>query len=276
MKYTEAMILHSQSGYCMPFEEQANKDVELSLGYGEQVHPATQQKFFHHGVDFNVHHYLLSAVASGIVMAVGSDAEHGIYQTIRYDKYEVTYRHMANVYVQFSQQVAAGQTVAMSGDLLHMEVRFEGEELNPLEFLTMLYGNIKAMEHNGRLGKPEFESFEMSIPSPFDRDRKEIEALMLRFLPSYFEDLHFGNYRIPEHTEQSLRNVFSLGAQKNYFFETMPSMTNPLGIGMRSMPLAAKVQNLLIADFLNYLAFRHQVFLSTTDDAVKKNSAPKP
>ena len=41
---------------------------------------------------------------------------------------------------------------------------------------------------------------------------------------------------------------------KNYFFETLPSMANPLGMGMRSIPLAEKVQNLLIADFLNYMA----------------------
>ena len=37
MKYTEEMILQSDSGYCMPFEEQQGKDVELSLGYGEQT-----------------------------------------------------------------------------------------------------------------------------------------------------------------------------------------------------------------------------------------------
>ncbi len=46
MKYTEEMILQSDSGYCMPFEEQQGKDVELSLGYGEQTDPATGEKFF--------------------------------------------------------------------------------------------------------------------------------------------------------------------------------------------------------------------------------------
>ena len=44
MKYTEEMILQSESGYCMPFEEQQGKDVELSLGYGEQTDPATGWK----------------------------------------------------------------------------------------------------------------------------------------------------------------------------------------------------------------------------------------
>ena len=61
------MILHSDSGYCMPFEEPRGKDVELSLGYGEQVHPTTGEKFFHHGIDFKARCYMLSAVASGIV-----------------------------------------------------------------------------------------------------------------------------------------------------------------------------------------------------------------
>lgn len=163
--------------------------------------------------------------------------------------------------------------IAISGDLLHMEVRFDGEEINPLEFLTMLYGNIKALEHNSQMGINELD---MNIPSPYDTDRQEIEALMLRFLPSYFEDLQQGAYSLPEHTEQSLRNIFSLGASKHYFYETMPSMANPLGIGNRCMPLATKVQNLLIADFLNYLAMRHQVYLSTMDEVLKKNSKSKP
>lgn len=276
MKYTEQMILRSPSGYCMPFEESAKHDVQMSLDYGELKHPATGDTFFHHGIDFNVNHYLLAAVASGTVSAVGSDATHGIYQTIRYGKYEVTYRHLSNVFTNFSQSVKAGQTVAVSGDLLHVEVRFDGEEINPLEFLTMLYGNIKALEHNARIGAGGNETLNMAVPSPYDTDRQEIEALMLRFLPSYFEDLQQGAYSIPEHTEQSLRNIFSLGAGKHYFYETMPSMSNPLGIGNRSMPLAAKVQNLLIADFLNYLAMRHQVYLSTMDDVLKKNSGNKP
>jgi len=63
MKYTEEMILQSDSGYCMPFEEQQGKDVELSLGYGEQTDPATGEKFFHHGIDFNVRCFLPSPAA---------------------------------------------------------------------------------------------------------------------------------------------------------------------------------------------------------------------
>ena len=111
------MILHSESGYCMPFEAPQGKEVEVTLGYGEQTDPGTGKPFFHHGIDFNARYYRLSAVASGIVSGVGNDPIHGICQTIRYEEYEVTYGHLSNVFAQFGQRVKAGQTVALSGDM---------------------------------------------------------------------------------------------------------------------------------------------------------------
>ena len=201
MKYTEEMILQSDSGYCMPFEEQQGKDVELSLGYGEQTDPATGEKFFHHGIDFNVRCYMLSALASGIVSGVGNDSGHGICQTIRYGEYEVTYGNLSNVFAQFGQRVKAGQTVALSGDKLHMTVRFKGEELNPLEFLTMLYGNIQAMRQAGGHETDYLSGLEMELKTDYERDKREIEELMLHFLPHYMEDLRHGAYTLPRNTE---------------------------------------------------------------------------
>lgn len=272
MKYTEEMILHSDSGYCMPFEEPRGKDVELSLGYGEQVHPTTGEKFFHHGIDFKARCYMLSAVASGIVSGVGNDPVHGICQTVRYGGYEVTYGHLSNVFAQFGQRVEAGQTVALSGERLHIEVKFKGEELNPIEFLTMLYGNIKALQETDGNGPAGFYDTETGVTNDYEKDQREIEELMLRFLPLYMEDLQRGAYTVPAHTEQSLRHIFTMGAMKEYFYEQMPSIANPLGLGRKAMPLASKVQNLLIADFLNYLALRHEVYLSTMGGEVKKKS----
>lgn len=261
MKYTEEMILHSDSGYCMPFAEPDGRDVSLSLGYGEQNHPESGERFFHHGIDFGVRRYLLSAVASGVVSGVGNDPTYGICQTIRYGQYEVTYGHLSNVFAQFGRQVKAGQTVAMSGDLLHVGVKFKGEEMDPLEFLAMLYGNIKAMQEAGGDSADGF--YDGAPETDYERDREEIERLMFRFLPLYMDDLRLGRYTVPEHTEQSLRNIFTTGAMKAYFYERMPSMANPLGLGQKALPLVCKVQNLLIADFLNYLALRHEVYLST-------------
>ena len=299
MKYTEEMILQSPSGYCMPFEEEKNKEVTLSKGYGELKDTVTGETSFNHGIDFNASHRPLAAVASGVVSSIGTDKEHGVYIVIRYGKYEVTYAHLANIFIRFGQKVKAGQTVAISGNDLHMEVAFDGEELNPIEFLTMLYGNIQALRKAGHEATHEFIQFDGEMKTRYDRDKEEIEELMIRFLPVYMEDLFRGAYTVPEYTEQSLligkpgkdfiraytvpeyteqslRNVFAVGATKNYFFEKMPSMANPLGIGSRALPLASKVQNLLIADFLNYLALRHNVYLSTMGEEVKKNFNPRP
>lgn len=198
-----------------------------------------------------------------------------MYLIIRYGKYEVTYAGLFNLFVRFGQAVKAGQIAAVSGNDLYMEVSFAGEELNPIEFLTMLYGNIQALRKAGHETAYEFVGFDGEMKTKYDRDKEEIEELMIRFLPAYMRDLLLGEYIVPEYTEQSLRNVFSTGAAKNYFFETMPSMANPLGIGSRALPLASKVQNLLIADFLNYLALRHNVYLSTLDEEVKKNFTPR-
>lgn len=120
MKYTEEMILHSPSGYCMPFEEEEEKEVTLSMGYGEQKDAVTGETSFHHGITFLAGHRPLAAVASGVVSNIGMDKERGVYIVIRYGKYEVTYAHLANVFIRFGQKVKAGQTVAVSGSDLHI------------------------------------------------------------------------------------------------------------------------------------------------------------
>jgi formylmethanofuran dehydrogenase subunit D len=269
MNYTQEMNLQSKSGYCMPFEERKG-EVRMSLDYGTQVHPKTGEEFFHHGIDFITRHYLLSACADGIVSVIGSDARHGLFQVIRYGKYEVTYAHLTNVLATFGAKVKAGSVASVSGELLHIEVKYDGQEINPLEFLAMIYGNLKMLQQQGGTGMPDFETIDMDIPTDFEDNQEEVEELMLRFYPDYLAELNNGKYLLPQHTEQSLRNIFSLSAIKNYFYEAIPSLSNPLGIGQRAMPVAAKVQNLLIADFLNYMALRHQIFLSTLSESEKK------
>ena len=275
MKYTEEMILHSDSGYCMPFEEPRGKDVELSLGYGEQVHPTTGEKFFHHGIDFKARYYILSAVASGIVSGVGNDPVHGICQTVRYGGYEVTYGLLSNVFAQFGQRVKAGQTVALSGERLHIEVKIQGRGAEPDRVPDHVVRQHQGFAGNRRQRPCSFYDAETGVKNDYEKDQREIEELMLRFLPLYMEDLQRGAYTVPAHTEQSLRHIFTMGAMKEYFYEQMPSIANPLGLGRKAMPLACKVQNLLIADFLNYLALRHEVYLSTMGGEVKKNFMTK-
>ena len=275
MNYTQDMNLLSISGYCIPFEEK-DRDVQLTLRYGKQKHPKTGESFFHHGIDFKTNNYFLAAVADGVVSGIGIDRkQYGLYVVIKYSKYEVTYSHMSNVFMQFGQQVKAGLAVGVSSDLLHMEVKYDGEEIDPVEFITMLYGNAKTWSEKGK-AQPEFVAIDMDVNTDYDNDKDEIEKLMMRFFANYMNDLHEGLYNCPQRTEQSLRHLFSAAAMKDYFYESMPSMVNPLGIGRRSVPLVSKVQNLLIGDFLNYMALRHQIFLSTMTSLEKKKLKSKP
>ncbi len=70
------MILLSQSGYAMPFEDK-EADVTPSLAFGKQKHPKTGETFFHHGCDFAAKRGLLSAVADGQVKDMGVEPTHG-------------------------------------------------------------------------------------------------------------------------------------------------------------------------------------------------------
>ena len=278
MKYTQEMILLSPSGYCMPFEER-DKEVEMTLGYGKQTDPRTGVEFFHHGVNFSAPHYLLAAVASGTVCGIGTDNDRGTYQVIRYGDYEVIYGHLSNILAGYGEEVRAGQTVGVSDEILHMETRFKGEEIDPIEFLTMIYGNIRNMERKGKTFGSYDEStlpFEGEFRTKYDKHADEIEELLLRLFPAYLRDLESGAYTLPKRVENGLRNMLLMASARNYFFEVMPSMENPMGLGRKSLPLAAKVQNLMIEDFLNYLAAVMGVFPSWWDEDVKKKRGTRP
>ena len=272
------MILLSPSGYCMPFEER-DKEVEMTLGYGKQTDPCTGVEFFHHGVNFSAPHYLLAAVASGTVCGIGTDNDRGTYQVIRYGDYEVIYGHLSNILAGYGEEVRAGQTVGVSDEILHMETRFKGEEIDPIEFLTMIYGNIRNMERKGKPFGSYDEStlpFEGEFRTKYDKHADEIEELLLRLFPVYLRDLESGAYTLPKRVENGLRNMLLMASARNYFFEVMPSMENPMGLGRKSLPLAAKVQNLMIEDFLNYLAAVMGVFPSWWDEDVKKKRGTRP
>jgi hypothetical protein len=269
MTYTTDMNLISRGGYCMPFEERDGQ-VNLTLPYGDQIHPQTGEAFFHHGVDFRTQNYILSALADGKVVGVGSDSRHGLCVQIQYGNYRVKYAHLSSVSVVFGQEVAAQMMVGVSSDLLHMEVHYGEEEINPIDFITMLYSNMKIFAGDVAHSQPEIVTIDADITTDYDVHKEEIEKLMLRYYPAYMAEISNGSYQVGKQTAQSLKNVFTASALRNYFFETIPSFSNPLGISSKAAPIAGKVQNLLLTDFLNYIALRHGIFLSGLSEDEKK------
>ena len=88
-------------------------------------------------------------------------------------------------------------------------------------------------------------------------------------------ELRTKTYTPPKKMEASLRNILSKAADKNYFYETMPNLGNPLGLSERSAPLIEKIQEILIEDFLGFLAVRQGIYPQSWDESQKKNFLKK-
>lgn len=275
MKIEKDMLLESASGFVMPFPGHEGNDVQISLGFGEQTHPRTGQKFHHNGLDLVAYHVPLFAVATGLVTAVGNDAIHENFIICRYGKYEVKYGHVASVHVRYGQPVEAGLQVAESGDFLHFEVHFDGRLIDPVEFLGMLFGNVMQLLSMGMDIPPKFTDVGVKVTTDYEGDQEEIMQLMLHYMPHYMEELRLGTYQPSVTMLDTLRTIFTSATSQKYFFEQMPTIGNPLGLSSHGASLARKVQNLLISDFLSYMALRHQTYVSTWDETQKKNFMTK-
>ncbi len=264
-------FLESPSGFMMPFSGNPTDDVEISLDYGTQIHPMTGVEFHHSGMDFVCPDKPLFAMASGTVVGLGNDPVHDNYIIIRYGKYEVKYGHISEAYIPYGSPVTAGQQVAKSGPFLHLGVRYEGEEINPTDLLSIVYMNVLQLASMGIKGNPQFVDFGIPVKTGYEKDEQYIVEMMLRYLPEYISALSAGSYRPSERFEASLRNVFSQSVDRGYYFEDVPNLGNPLGLTARSAPFVGKVHSLLIGDFLAFMGSRHNLFVPSWDDAQKKN-----
>lgn len=271
MNTKKDFFLESPSGFMMPFLTEDNSEVEMSLDYGEQTHPNTGEKFFHHGVDFVCSNIPLLACATGTVIAVGQDAVHENFIITRYGKYEVKYGHLGKAFASYGSKVAAGDQVAVSGKFLHVGVTFEGRDMDPKEFLASLLSNITLLASMGIEGTPRLVEFNVPARNGYEADQEHINKLLQDYLVQYFTELQNGSYRPLAQTEASLRNIFTQGLEKNYFFEAVPSLGNPLGLSERSVPFVGKVQQTILGDFLAFMAQRYSYYIPTWGEQQKKN-----
>ena len=266
------MFLESASGFSMPFELKDEEELHVILPYGEQIHPKKGEKFFHAGVDLAVKDKDLWALASGSIIGAGENAIHDNYIVAKYGKYEVTYGHISEAYTPYGTTISAGDTIAKAGDFLHLGVKFEDKDLDPMEFLKIIWGNIQQLAVMGIQSKKTEDNIQgRKLHTQYDSHEEEILMMMLRWLPEYMNELRAGTYVPQMGMESTLRNIFAKAAQKDYFYEAIPSIGNPLGLGSRAVPLVEKVQNLLIQDFLTYMFARHSSLMPEMDEGQKKN-----
>lgn len=270
-------IYQSPSGYAMPFEVDEGK-LKIIFKYGRQTDNGGEE-FFNHGIDFQVPQGTwLKALGTGVVTGISSDQRNGFAITINYpnygdgrrSSYDVVYSRISESLINFGRNVRAGDNVARCGNRLHIEVRFNGDEIDPGSFLTMLYDNCLVTKQLGDFGdNPEIATLDFDVRTPYDNQKQEIDQLMSRYFDGYMDDVLLGRYLVPRETEYGLREAF-LQIQVEGLLEHLPSLLNPRGLGRRAISLMETVQTLLATDFLNYLALKEHVFLSSMSEAEKK------
>lgn len=130
-------------------------DAPLSSGYGERVHPVTNQKRMHRGLDFAVGIGTpVYAPADGVVdITRVSAVEYGNFiRLIHTHGFTSTYSHLSKFAVKSGDFVQKGDLIGYSGNTglssgphLHYEIRFVGKALDPRPFVDWNVNNFEAV-----------------------------------------------------------------------------------------------------------------------------------
>ena len=118
---------------------------EITSGYGERVHPLSNDNSVHYGIDIagNMGDCVISALP-GTVEATGFDKALGNYVKINHsDTLQTVYGHLSEILVRPDEVVdhntrigSVGATGAATGPHLHLEVRENGQCVDPTPYLN--------------------------------------------------------------------------------------------------------------------------------------------
>ncbi len=178
--YAERMIERADSGFLSPanlykLEFACSGEIfnigypfteyhEIAQSFGKRVHPITGEEHFHSGIDFKAEEG--TPVLAGIEgkFDVGYDEEKGAYMTIYGENgVEVTYCHLQSdilrtlwnvMYINKGSLLGfVGNTGKSTGPHLHMEVKVNGEYVDPEEYI------IQEVMELLQVAKPKIESY---------------------------------------------------------------------------------------------------------------------
>lgn len=118
---------------------------KLSSGYGKRIHPATNKKQMHTGVDFVLPQgEEVMATADGEVVQSLKDNYRGIYVIVKHDEiYTTSYSHLQDATVKAGDKMKKGQVLGHVGSTglsavgphLHYEVLKSGDNVDPKDYL---------------------------------------------------------------------------------------------------------------------------------------------
>lgn len=117
---------------------------KITSPFGKRIHPITQQETTHYGVDIaaNYGDCVISSLP-GTVTDAGFDSNLGNYVKVKHsENMETVYGHMSEILVKKDEVVdsntrigSAGATGAATGPHVHLEVRIDGQCVDPEIYL---------------------------------------------------------------------------------------------------------------------------------------------
>ena len=119
----------------------------ISMEFGQNIHPITEQWYIHKGLDFSTWRSgdPIIATANGQVVTVGYDDSFGNYVIIKHKHGIYTrYAHMATVRVRKGQTVSQRQVIGTIGNTgittgphLHYEVHIGSDVVDPAKYINV-------------------------------------------------------------------------------------------------------------------------------------------
>ncbi len=119
--------------------------LKVTSPFGYRTHPISGKASHHNGVDFAARSDPVFNVLDGRVKEAGKHKLLGKYIRIAHGEIETIYGHLSHILVSPRDTVIVGQPIAITGSTgrvtgehLHLSVKFKGKFLNPLKFLQRL------------------------------------------------------------------------------------------------------------------------------------------
>jgi len=119
------------------------KHIDITSGYGYRIHPVTGKYAFHSGIDLRARHDTVFAIADGAA-SIGYNSLIGLYVRITDGQFTAVYGHLSRFLIGQSIVTAGtpiaitGATGRVTGEHLHLTLKYDCNYLDPLKFLFEL------------------------------------------------------------------------------------------------------------------------------------------
>lgn len=187
------------SGVTLSIDYPISDYYEITQTFGKRVHPITGEETFHTGIDFSATEGTpVLAGIDGKVIDEGFDNEYGNYVIVANDSgVEILYGHLSQIARHGAYEVKRGDIIGKSGNTgistgphLHMEVKINGEYVNPELYLEeSYYDKLLITVSRGLSATLDSEGYPEA-----DYKIINVEYNMAAILPSAVVEVQLNNY----------------------------------------------------------------------------------